>query len=258
MPWFELIADELLSSVGRRRVAECLRADYPLALHAVGTNIAGSDPLDESYILQLRDQADQLQVGWLSDHLCWSAHGKRQHFDLLPMPFSDRQLGYIASRVQHVQELMGRPLVLENISYYVRFVEDEMSEWEFHAQLCKKTGCEILLDLNNLWSNALNFARDPVADLQLALSTLPAESIRQIHLAGASCQEGDTPYWIDTHGEPVPDPVVSLYVETCKHLPDVPAIIERDNSLPTFAVLQQERQQLQLWAAGADRNISHA
>jgi len=248
VPWFELIADELLCSAGRRSTAEKLRRDYPCALHAVGMNIAGADPLDQEYLLQLREQVNQLEAGWLSDHLCWSANGKRQHFDLLPLPFSERQLKYVAARVEHVQEVIGRPLVLENISYYVRFEEDDMSEWEFHAQLCKLTGCEVLLDLNNLWSNALNFSRNPADDLDHALRNLPAESIRQIHLAGASCQEGETPYWIDTHGEAVPDAVVELYVETMRHLPDIPTIIERDNSLPEFQVMEQERQQLLHWA----------
>lgn len=245
VPWFEIIADDLLCSTARQRVIEKLRANYSVALHAVGINIAGADPLDEDYLQQLRTVADRFEAAWLSDHLCWSASEKRQHFDLLPMPFSEFHLQHIASRVHRVQDILGRSLVLENISYYVRFETDEMSEWDFHARLCEITGCELLLDLNNLWSNAQNFARDPELDLQTVLSSMPNEMIRQVHLAGSTKQEDAQPYWIDTHGETVPDPVVQLFDTLCKQRPQIPAIIERDNNLPTFDVLETERQLLE-------------
>lgn len=245
VPWFEVIADDLLCSIPRQKVMEKLRAGYPVALHAVGINIAGADPLDESYLLQLRTLADRFEASWLSDHLCWSASERKQHFDLLPMPFSEFQLRHVASRVHRAQEILGRPLLLENISYYVRFDNDEMSEWDFHARLCEMTGCQLLLDVNNLWSNAKNFARNPYAELQELVNKVPAHCISQIHLAGSTRQEDAQPYWIDTHGEAVPDPVVQLFNCLYRQYPQLPAIIERDNYLPAFEVLQAERQCLQ-------------
>ena len=161
-PWFELIADDLLLSSGRQQVVEKLRAHYPIALHAVGLNIAGPDPLDTDYLRAISAIYQQTEAAWLSDHLCWSAAGKRQHFDLLPFAFTEAMLDYLSPRIDQVQQSLQRPLVLENISYYQRFHQDEMSEWEFTAALMERTGCQMLLDLNNLWTNAANFDLDPV------------------------------------------------------------------------------------------------
>jgi len=244
IPWFEVIADDLLFSAPRTRIASQLRENYALAFHAIGLNIAGGDELDVNYIKQLATLVDQFDAAWLSDHLCWSASEKRQHFDLLPFPFTENQLDHISARVHKVQELTGYPLTLENISFYTRFDDDEMSEWEFHAQLCERTGCSLLLDLNNLWSNALNFDKDPLDELRDLLRCMPSGSIKQLHLAGSSQQESELPYWIDAHAEAVPDPVIELLLYLNKHYGEVPSIIERDNSLPTFSVIKEERDYL--------------
>lgn len=241
VPWFEVITDDVLYARPRALIVESLAGYYPLAFHSVGLNIAGQDELDIDYVRQLSQVVNQYNGLWMSDHLCWSANGKRQHFDLLPFPFDESHLNYIASRVQQVQDISKRPLVLENISYYTRFENDEMGEWEFHAQLCQRTGCQVLLDLNNIWGNAKNFDLDPVETLNHAINTLPTGSIRQLHLAGATRQEDEKPYWIDAHAEAVPDPVVAMYKHFCHLHGPVPAIIERDNSLPDFSVMQQER-----------------
>ena len=247
-PWFELIADDLLLHGGRRQVVDKLRARYPLALHAVGLNIAGVDPLDTEYLGMLAELSQNYQAAWLSDHLCWCAHGGRQHFDLYPVPFSSAALDHISSRVQQVQDLLRQPLVLENISYYHRFISDEMSEWDFTVELMRRTGCRLLLDLNNLWTNAANFNRCPNADLNALLTQLKPEQIAQIHLAGASYQppasDDDQCYWIDTHGEAVPEPVIELLRQTWAGCPEVPVCIERDTNLPPFATLEAERQAL--------------
>lgn len=244
IPWFEVIADDLLYSEPRTQLVARLRSEYPVAFHAIGLNIAGADELDIEYIGQLGTLIEQFDAAWLSDHLCWSASEKRQHFDLLPFPFNEKQLDYISSRVQCVQDHIKRPMMFENISYYTRFKSDEMDEWEFHAELSRRTGCSLLLDLNNLWSNALNFDRDPQQELQSAISQMPERSIQQLHLAGSTRQEDELPYWIDAHAEKVPDPVVDLLCHFCQHHGPVPSIIERDNAIPSFAVLQQERHYL--------------
>ena len=151
-PWFEVIADDLLLSSGRQIVIDKLREHYPIALHAVGLNIAGPTPLDTEYLDALTS-IYQTEAAWLSDHLCWSASDKRQHFDLLPFAFTHDMLDYLAPRIDQVQQSIKRPLVLENISYYQRFQEDEMSEWGFTAELIKRTGCKMLLDLCLLYTS---------------------------------------------------------------------------------------------------------
>ncbi len=241
IPWFEVIADDLMVSSGRYEVVEKLRHHYPLALHCVGMNLGGVDALDEDYIRQLAGLSERLQPGWVSDHLCWSANAQRQHFDLLPMPFTRHQLDHVAARVERAQELLTRPLVLENISYYVRFDADEMSEWEFHAELCRRTGCAVLLDLNNLWTNAVNFGLDPQREYQLAINTLDASTIRQLHLAGSTLQPGVNPHWIDAHSASVTDPVIALFQQFSATHPHVPSIIERDSAIPAFIEMKQER-----------------
>lgn len=241
VPWFEVIADDLLLAGGRLDIASKLRCDYPLALHSVGINIGGASRLDETYLGQLAELAANLQPCWMSDHLCWSSGDERQHFDLLPMPFSQVQLEHVVGRVNRVQEIFARPLLLENISYYVRFDHDEMSEWEFHAELCRRTGCGLLLDLNNLWTNCMNFGIDPESELRLALDTLDGDTIRQLHLAGSSPEADEPPRWIDTHGADVMDPVIDLYGKVSRRYPQIPAIIERDNALPPFSELKNQR-----------------
>ena len=247
-PWFELIADDLLLSSGRQRVIEKVREHYPIALHAVGLNIAGPDPLDKDYLDALASVYQQTEAAWLSDHLCWSAANKRQHFDLLPFAFTQNMLDYLCPRIDQVQQSLKRPLVLENISYYQRFKQDEMGEWDFTAELMRRTGCQMLLDLNNLWTNATNFDLDPSAELNTLTTAIDAKNIVQIHVAGSkfhpSYDKTGRGYWVDTHGEPVPTEVCELLKATYAAYGDIPTIIERDNNLPRFDELESERQLL--------------
>ena len=247
-PWFELIADDLLLSSGRQRVVEKVRAHYPIALHAVGLNIAGPTPLDTDYLEALAAVHQQTEAAWLSDHLCWSAAAQRQHFDLLPFAFTHNMLDYLCPRIDQVQQHLKRPLVLENISYYQRFQQDEMGEWDFTAELMKRTGCQMLLDLNNLWTNATNFDLDPRAELAHLMAVVDAKDIVQIHVAGSKFHpandETGRGYWVDTHGEQVPPAVCDLLKATYTACGGIPTIIERDNNLPRFDELESERQLL--------------
>ncbi|MGB1310140.1 MAG: DUF692 domain-containing protein [Leucothrix sp.] len=246
-PWFELIADDLLLSSGRQRVVEKIRQHYPIVLHAVGLNIAGPDPLDQNYLNAINQVYKQTEAAWLSDHLCWSAAGNRQHFDLLPFAFTEAMLGYLSSRIDQVQACLQRPLVLENISYYQRFQQDEMGEWEFTAELMKRTGCKMLLDLNNLWTNASNFDLDPVGELAMLIKAISADGIVQIHIAGSKyypSEDKSKGYWVDTHGEQVPEAICELLKTIYSHYGEIPTIIERDNNLPSFNTLESERQML--------------
>ena len=247
-PWFEVIADDLLLSNGRQQVIEKLREHYPIALHAVGLNIAGPAPLDAQYLKALADVYQQTEAAWLSDHLCWSATDKRQHFDLLPFAFTHAMLDYLAPRIDQVQHSIKRPLVLENISYYQRFKEDEMSEWDFTAELINRTGCQMLLDLNNIWTNASNFDQNPLSELTKLTNVIQANDIAQIHVAGSTYHPTDDAdvdgYWIDTHGEQVTEGVCELLKATYAAYGSIPTVIERDNNIPSFDELESERQQL--------------
>ena len=247
-PWFEVIADDLLLSSGRQRVIEKLREHYPIALHAVGLNIAGPKPLDIDYLNALTDVYQQTEAAWLSDHLCWSATDKRQHFDLLPFAFTRDMLDYLAPRIDQVQQSIKRPLVLENISYYQRFEQDEMGEWDFTAELIRRTGCQMLLDVNNIWTNASNFDLSPLSEFTKLTNVIHAKDIAQIHVAGSTFHPTNdtdsTGYWVDTHGEQVTDGVSELLKASYAAYGAIPTVIERDNNIPGFDELERERQQL--------------
>ncbi len=241
MPWFEVIADDLMLPSGRLHVVHKLRQRYPIGLHAVGLNIAGLDPLDDSYIDALGALSERFHVSSVSDHLCWSSCDGVQRFDLLPFAFTDAAFQHIAERVDYVQERLRRPILLENISYYLRFREDAMSEWQFLDALTKRTGCRVLFDVNNLWTNARNFDADPMVELDGALAALDHSSIAQVHLAGSAGQDSSPLHWVDTHGASVNDEVLALYRRFVARVPGVPALLERDSNLPPFAELLSER-----------------
>jgi uncharacterized protein (UPF0276 family) len=206
---------------------------YPLVMHGVSLSIGGPHALDPDYLKQLKQLADRVKPAWVSDHLCWSRGNAHQLHDLLPLPYTAESLEYIAGRVAQVQDVLQRPLVLENVSSYVRAASDEFSEWEFLAALSRESGCELLLDVNNVYVSSRNHGFDPWAFIQ----GLPAEKVRQLHLAGHN-DYGD--YVIDTHDHPVSDPVWALYQRTLEHIGPVATLLERDDHFPPFEELLAE------------------
>ncbi len=232
--WLEIISENYLVPGGPPLAhLERIRADYPLVMHGVSLSIAGPTPLDLSHLHALKALADRLQPGWVSDHLCWSADAHSQLHDLLPVPLTRDALDHVGARIAQVQDLLGRPLVLENVSSYVRFAADEMTEWEFIAQLLKHTGAQLLLDINNIYVSGRNHGFDPVA----YLDALPIEPVRQIHLAGHE-DRGDIV--IDTHDHPVRDEVWALYRHALTRFGAVPTMIERDDHIPPLPELLAE------------------
>lgn len=232
--WLEIISENYMVPGGPPLAhLERIRADYPLVMHGVSMSIAGPAPLDLGYLRELRDLADRLQPGWVSDHLCWSADAHAQFHDLLPLPLTRASLDHVAARIAQVQDILGRPLVLENVSSYVRFAADEMTEWEFIAQLLKASGAQLLLDVNNVYVSARNHGFDPIA----YLDGIPVEPVRQIHLAGHE-DRGDIV--IDTHDHPVRDEVWALYALALQRLGAVPTMIERDDHIPPLPELLDE------------------
>ncbi|MFI5315443.1 MAG: DUF692 family multinuclear iron-containing protein [Myxococcota bacterium] len=229
--WLEILTENFLGVGGAQRaMLERVRADTPLLLHGVSLSIAGADPLSRRYLGDLRALADALEPEFVSDHLSWTALRGHQSHDLLPVAFTREVLDHVAARVTHVQELLARPILLENATVYVAFRASEMSEGEFMRELSRRTGCGLLLDVNNLYVNAENLGIDP--DAQLA--ALPRASVGYMHLAGHA-QLADVR--IDTHDADVPDPVWELFERAVARFPDAGVIVERDDSLPSFAEL---------------------
>lgn len=232
--WFEVISENYLVGGGKPLYyLHAIAERYPLVMHGVSLSIGGPHPLDLDHLRQLRALADRIQPRWVSDHLCWSRGNAHQLHDLLPLPFTEESLAHVAERVMQVQDALGRPLVLENVSSYLRCADSRMTEWEFLCALVERSGCELLLDVNNVYVSAYNQGFDPWE----FIAALPRQAIRQLHLAGHSDYGR---YLIDTHDAPICDPVWQLYQRTLEHLGPVATLLERDDHLPLLDELLAE------------------
>jgi uncharacterized protein (UPF0276 family) len=215
-------------------------------MHGVSLSIGATDPLDREYLKQLRALAARIEPRWISDHLCWTgAHGLNAH-DLLPLPYTGEALKHVAARVGQVQDFLGRRILLENVSSYVSYPESEMSEWEFLREVAARADCLILLDVNNIYVSSVNHEFDPRA----YLDAMPAERVWQFHLAGHR-NHGD--YIIDTHDEPVIDPVWELYEAAVRRFGRVSTMIERDDNIPPLPELVAELDRARTVAAAVER-----
>ena len=210
-----------------------IRADYPVVMHGVSLSIGSTDPLDQDYLHQVKALAGRVQPLWISDHLCWTGLAGKNLHDLLPLPYTEEAVRHVVTRVAKVQELLGRRILLENVSSYVGYRDSALTEWEFLSEIARRADCLILLDINNVYVSAHNHGFDPDA----YLAGVPAERVQQIHLAGHSdC--GDR--IIDTHDAPVIDPVWDLYGRAIQRLGPVATMIERDDRIPALAELSAE------------------
>lgn len=234
--WFEIISENFLPPGGNpRRVLDQVRANYPVVMHGVSLSIGDTSPFDEEYLDDLARLARDIEPAIISDHLCWSSLGGHTVHDLWPVPYTEEALAHVVARVGHVQERLGRRILLENPSSYAVFAASELGEAEFLAEVAKRADCGILLDVNNVWVSCQNNRWDP----QQYLAALPAERIGQIHLAGHS-NEGDL--LIDTHDHDICDPVWDLYRQAISRLGPVSTLIERDDHIPPFEELAAEAQ----------------
>lgn len=232
--WFEAITENYLVAGGPPlRQLERIAERWPVVLHGVSLSICGSDPLDAEYLAQVKALAARIGPRWISDHLCWSRHGGVQLHDLLPIPFNEETLRHVAARVRQVQDMLGRRILLENVSSYVEWNGSTMTEWDFLAALAEQADCLLLLDVNNVYVSARNHGFDADA----YLNGIPLGRVAQIHLAGHSDQ-GDL--IVDTHDAPVADPVFALYARALRRFGPVSTMIERDDNLPPFAELLDE------------------
>ncbi|MDY1548630.1 MNIO family bufferin maturase [Luteibacter sahnii] len=230
----EVISENFMVDGGRPLdVLARVRERYPVALHGVSMNIGGGDGVDRDYLRRLHRLATAIQPLWVSDHLCWTAVDGFQSHDLLPLPYTREALDVVADNVGQAQDILQRPLVLENPSTYVAFAEADMDEAEFLDRLCARTGCHLLLDVNNLYVSAANHGLDPTE----GLGRLPLHHVRQVHLAGHSVGRDRL---VDTHDAPVADPVWALYARVMERLGEVAVMIERDDNLPPLPELLDE------------------
>jgi uncharacterized protein (UPF0276 family) len=224
--WFEVISENYMLPGGQPlRTLDRICERYPVVMHGVSMSIASTAPPNFEYLQALKDLARRVEPKWVSDHLCWTGvHGKNLH-DLLPIPYTREALDHVVSRVQLVQDFLGRAIVLENVSTYVQFSNSEMTEWEFLSELSRRSGCWLLFDVNNVYVSAFNHGYDPMT----FLNGIPADRVVQFHMAGHSHMGT---HIIDTHDHPVCEDVWDLYTAALKRFGRVSTMIERDDNIP--------------------------
>jgi uncharacterized protein (UPF0276 family) len=224
--WVEAVTENFMAPGGRPiAVLEKVRGEVPVVLHGVSLAIGSVDPLSGRYLADLEAIVSRIEPALVSDHLCWGTHRGQYVHDLLPLPYTEESLAHVASRVQQVQERIGRQLLLENPSSYVAFKDSTMTEWEFLSQLTRRSGCGVLLDVNNVYVSARNFGFDPLR----YLDGIPADRVGYFHLAGHS-DKGK--YLLDSHDHAVPAQVWELYREALRRFGRVPSLVEWDDAIP--------------------------
>lgn len=238
VPWFEVHSENLFAAGGALHASmEQIRADYPISLHGVGLSLGSAGSLDAAHLARLAELVARYQPALVSEHLCWSALDDLHSNDLLPLPLTHEALTLTVAHIQQVQERLGRELLIENVSAYLRFTGADYSEWDFVAEAVRRSGCGLLLDVNNIYVNSVNHGFDP-GDY---LDAMPAASVREIHLAGFTRKTGlAVPLLIDTHSRPVDAAVWALYAQTLDRLGPVPTLIEWDQDIPELEVLLAE------------------
>ncbi len=232
--WLEILSENYMVGGGKPlAMLDALRSRYPMVMHGVSLSIGSVAGPDPAYLKRLAALVQRVQPLWVSDHLCWTGvHGRQLH-DLLPLPYTEEALRTVVRNVGQVQDALGRRILLENVSSYIEYRDSAMSEWEFLRAVCDEADCLLLLDLNNIHVSAVNHGFDALEFLR----AVPAERVRQIHLAGHT-DHGD--HLVDTHDHPVADPVWALYRQAVQRFGDVATMIERDDRIPELSELVAE------------------
>ena len=232
--WFEAISENFMDSGGRpRAVLRRIAERYPIVLHGVSLSIGSTDPLNLGYLARLRQLADEVAARWVSDYLCWTGVQGLNSHDLLPLPLNQATLAHVAARVMQAQDALGRPLILENPSTYLRFRDTAMGEPEFLRELCRATDCRLLLDVNNVYVSCFNAGTDPWD----YLDRFPFEHVVQLHLAGH--QHCGT-HIVDTHDAPVCDAVWRLFRAAWHRSGGAATLLEWDGEVPPFERVHEE------------------
>ncbi len=246
--WLEIHAENYMGDGGRpiaqlRHLAE----RFPVSVHGVGLSIGGEAPLDTDHLARLKHLIAWLKPASFSEHLAWSTHDSHFLNDLLPLPYTVQTLDRVVRHIDQVQAAVGRRMLLENPSTYLAFAETEMSEIEFLSAIVARTGCGLLLDVNNVFVSATNQQTDPVS----YINDFPVDHVGEIHLGGHDEDSDDhgAPLLIDSHGREIVDPVWTLYAHTIERAGPRPTLIEWDNDVPDWAMLESQ-------AARADRILT--
>lgn len=242
--WLEVHSENFFAAGGEPiALLEAVRARYPLSLHGVGMSLGSSDELSLRHMNKLKALVDRIEPAAISEHLCWSSSNGRFLNDLLPLPYTQEALLTVCQRIDRLQNFLGRRIMVENVSSYLNFAGADMSEWDFLVEAARRSGCQILLDINNIHVSACNHG----FDAHEYLYAMPPALVGEIHLAGYE-QEEDL--LVDTHSRPVHDAVWSLYADALRHLGARPTLIEWDNDIPSLATLLGEASKAQALLAG--------
>jgi uncharacterized protein (UPF0276 family) len=237
--FFEVHAENYMGAGGApHRRLDTIRERYPLSLHGVGLSIGSPGPLDRAHLERLAAVARRFEPAVVSEHLAWSTHDGAFLNDLLPLPYTAETLARVCAHIDEAQNALGRPILLENPSTYIVFAESDWAETDFLGEIARRTGCGLLLDINNVFVSATNHGRDP----ERYLADFPLAAVGEIHLAGFAEDADDAglPLLIDAHNSPVRDAVWSLYVAAVRRLGAKPTLIEWDNDLPAWPALLGE------------------
>jgi uncharacterized protein (UPF0276 family) len=237
--FFEVHAENYMGAGGApHRRLDKIRERYPLSLHGVGLSIGSPGPLDRAHLQRLAAVARRFEPAMVSEHLAWSTHEGAFFNDLLPLPYTRETLARVAEHIDEAQNALGRAILLENPSTYVVFAESTRAETDFLREIARRTGCGLLLDVNNVFVSATNQGFDP----ELYLADFPLEAVGEIHLAGYAEDADDAglPLLIDAHNSAVHDAVCSLYAATIRRLGATPTLVEWDNDLPDWSTLLGE------------------
>jgi len=237
LDWFEVVSENFMVDGGKpKHYLHAIREHYPMVMHGVSLSIGSTDPLNQDYLRRLKVLSNELQPEWISDHLCWTGAQQTNSHDLLPLPYNEEAINHVVARIEQVQEFLGRQILMENVSSYVTYTDSEMTEWQFFNEVAKRSGCLMLLDINNIYVSARNhgfLAEDYLAGIA-------QDKVRQFHLAGHT-DYGD--YVIDTHDHDVADPVWALYKKALQRFGWISTMIERDDNIPPLNQLLAEIEQ---------------
>lgn len=236
--FFEVHAENYMGAGGLPHAQlAAIRADHALSVHGVGLSIGGTRGLDRDHLARLRQLCDRYQPESFSEHLAWSSHGADYLNDLLPLPYTEETLQLVCDHVGQVQEVLGRRMLLENPATYLCFAQSTIPETDFLTEVASRTGCGLLLDVNNVFVSCTNHGTDP----RRWLAGFPLHLVGEIHLGGHDTEDLPSgPLLIDSHGAPVADPVWTLYAEVIARAGPLPTLIEWDNDLPEWPVLAAE------------------
>ncbi|HKE00363.1 MAG TPA: DUF692 domain-containing protein [Planctomycetota bacterium] len=232
--FFEAVTENFLGTRGRPlEVLDRVAERWPVLLHGVSMSIGSTDPLDLDYLRRVRELALRMRSPWVSDHVCWSSTSGQHLHDLLPLPYDEPTLRHVVDRARRAQDVLGLPLAFENPSTYLAFRRSTMPEWEFVARLAEEADCGLLLDVNNVYVSAMNHGFDP----ERYVDAMPADRVFYFHLAGHTRL---ATHILDTHSDHVADPVWRLYARAQERCGGKPTLLEWDESIPTFPVLERE------------------